>query len=165
VPEEVFADVVSSMYLGAIGLVKPAHMTIRRAVELGLTIVYLWDMPHAFWGWKECDRDLSFSEMIDHLESKSYRSFLANDIGVAADTDLVDFKRLREIYRITSNTTHGKISTHKVLMGDGFSHIPAEWSHCLDLLESATSEVLRLWFNRYPNVALRARQLVPEIAR
>jgi hypothetical protein len=62
VPEEVFADVVSSMYLGAIGLAKPAHMTIRRAIELGLALIYLWDLPHLFWGWKECDMDLSFSE-------------------------------------------------------------------------------------------------------
>ena len=165
VPEEVFADVVSSMYLGAIGFAKPAHMTIRRAVELGLALVYLWDLPHVFWGWKECDKDLSFSEMIEHLDSKSYRSFLANAIGFPANAALVDLKRLREIYRITSNTTHGRISTHKVLMSDGFSHVPAEWSDCLNLLDSATSEVIRLWFNRFPDAALRARQLVPAYDR
>jgi hypothetical protein len=72
--------------------------------------------------------------MIEHLDSKSYRSFLAKAIGLPADTALADLKRLRELYRITSNTTHGKVSTHKVLLGDGFSYIPAEWSECLDVL-------------------------------
>ncbi len=164
-PEEVFADVVSSLYLGSIGLVKPAHTTIRRALELGLALVYLWDMPHAFWGWKECDKDLAFSEMLEHLESRSYKSFLANEIGLHDDSILVNGKRLRDIYRITSNTAHGKISTHKVLMGDRFSHVPAEWLECLDLLDGVTSEVVRLWLNRYPGVARKVREVVPAYDR
>lgn len=160
-PEEMFADVVSSIYLAAIGLAKPAHTTLRRAVELGLALVYLWDLPHAFWAWKECDQDLSFSEMLEHLDSPGYRSFLAHEVGVPVGAPLFDAKRLRTVYRTTSNTTHGKISTHKVLLSDGFSHIPAEWSDCLDLLDSAIAEVVRLWFNRYPKTAEQVRQSVP----
>jgi hypothetical protein len=164
-PEEVFADVVTSLYLGAIGLVKPAEMSLRRAVELGLALVYLWDLPHAFWGWKECDMDLSFSLMVEHLDSPSYRSFLASTIGLSVNIPLFNSRQLREIYRWASNTTHGKISTHKVLIGDGFSHVPAEWSDCLKLLNSAVAEVLNLWFNRYPNVAKKAREIVPAYNR
>ena len=164
-PEEMFADLVSAIYLAAIGLVKPAHTTLRRTLELGLALVYLWDMPHAFWAWKECDKDLSFSEMLEHLDGAGYRSFLANTAGVSASIALFDTQRLREVYRMTSNTTHGKISTHKVVLSDGFSHIPTEWSDCLDLLDSAITEVLRLWFKRYPKTAEQVRQLVPAFDR
>lgn len=165
VAEEVFADVVSSMYLASIGLVMPAHMSMRRALELGVALVYLWDLPHVFWGWKECDKDLSFSEMLEYLESKSYRSFLANTINFPLDATLVDIRRLREIYRITSNTTHGKIATHKVLMGDGFSHSATEWSDCLDLLDGTTSAVIQLWFHRYPSAAQNVKDAVPAYGR
>ncbi len=57
--EEVFADLVTSVYLGSIGLDRSAQMVLRRSLELALAIVYLWDLPHLFWGWKQCDYDLS----------------------------------------------------------------------------------------------------------
>ena len=42
--EEIFADLSQAMYLLAIGLVVPARMLARRALELGLAIVYMWDL-------------------------------------------------------------------------------------------------------------------------
>ena len=56
--DEVFADVVSSIYLSACGLDKPAQMILRRALEVGAATVYVWDLPHVFSGWKEHDEDL-----------------------------------------------------------------------------------------------------------
>jgi len=56
--DEVFADLVTSTYLASLALDKPARMLLRRALELGVAIVYLWDMPHLYWMWKSHDADL-----------------------------------------------------------------------------------------------------------
>src|SRR5262245_41195996 len=57
---EVFADVVTSIYLAAAGLDRPAECVLRRALELGVSLVYLWDMPHIYYAWRDHDEDLSF---------------------------------------------------------------------------------------------------------
>src|SRR5687768_16804775 len=49
--DEIFADCICSIYLAAQGLDKPAQLVLRRVLELGLAVIYLWDQPHLFWGW------------------------------------------------------------------------------------------------------------------
>ena len=44
--DEVFSDFSLAMYLCTIGLIVPARMSVRRAFELGLASVYMWDLPH-----------------------------------------------------------------------------------------------------------------------
>jgi hypothetical protein len=65
--DEVFTDFTLAMYLFALGLNVPARMSVRRAFELGVASVYMWDLPHEYWGWKKFDTDLSFSNMVTHL--------------------------------------------------------------------------------------------------
>jgi len=77
--DEVFADIICSIYLGACGLDKPAQMILRRALEVGIATVYIWDLPHVFWGWKGHDRDLNFNEMLDHFASQGFTSFVQNE--------------------------------------------------------------------------------------
>jgi hypothetical protein len=69
------------MYLLSVGLIVPARMLTRRAFELGLGAVYMWDLPHKYWGWAKHDHDLGFTEMIEHLTSQSYLTHLANVQG------------------------------------------------------------------------------------
>lgn len=75
--QEVFADLCQAMYLLAIGLVVPARMSTRRALELGVAVLYMWDLPHEYWAWAKHDEDLSFSKMVDHLGSPGYISLIA----------------------------------------------------------------------------------------
>ncbi len=87
--DEIFADITCSIYMAAASLGPPAPMVLRRALELGVAVVYLWDQPHLFWGWTECDQDLSFREMLAHLESQSYLAFLRN-IGPSNPSTVLD---------------------------------------------------------------------------
>src|SRR5258705_5189179 len=44
--DEIFADIICSVYLSALGIDKPAQGILRRALEVGVATVYLWDLPH-----------------------------------------------------------------------------------------------------------------------
>ena len=88
--DEVFADCVCSIYLAAQGLDKPAQLVLRRVLELGLAAIYLWDQPHLFWGWKEHDQDLSFTEISGHLSSQPYLRFVASENGTSESASLFD---------------------------------------------------------------------------
>jgi len=46
---EVFGDLICSLYFAGCGLDRPAQMILRRALDLGVATVYLWDLPHEFW--------------------------------------------------------------------------------------------------------------------
>jgi hypothetical protein len=163
--EEVFADVVTSVYLGSTGLDRCAQMVLRRALELGLAIVYLWDLPHLFWGWKECDHDLGFSEMLDHLGSLNYRTFLYQTTGLSKDDTLIDPGAARRIYRSTSNIVHGKVTTHKVLAADGYVLDRDQYKVHLLLIDEVVTLLLHLWFKRFPDLQSAVRTALPSYDR
>jgi hypothetical protein len=140
-------------------------MVLRRALELGLAIAYLWDLPHLFWGWKECDHDLSFSEMLEHLGSPNYRAFLNNAVGLPKDQFVIDAATARRIYRTTSDTVHGKVTTHKVLSADGFTHNPDQWTAHLLLIDQVATLLLGLWFKRFQGLELAVRTALPSYDR
>ena len=50
---EVFADVTCSIYLSACASDNPANASLRRAFELGIAIVFLWDCPVRFIAWRD----------------------------------------------------------------------------------------------------------------
>src|SRR5260370_12374938 len=62
--DEIFSDLICSLYLSSAALDVPAKMLLRRALELGIAALYLWDTPHSYWAWKELDADLNFREMV-----------------------------------------------------------------------------------------------------
>lgn len=163
--EEVFADLVTSVYLASIGLDRSAQMVLRRSLELGVAIVYLWDLPHLFWGWKQCDYDLSFSEMLEHLGSLNYRTFLDDTGGPPAAEVLIDAAAARRIYRAASNTVHGKVTTHKVLAADGFNYNSDQWKAHLRMVDEVATLLLMLWFRRFSYVESAVRAALPSYDR
>ena len=163
--EEVFADLVTSVYLASIGFDRAGQMVLRRALELGIAIVYLWDLPHLYWGWKRCDHDLSFSEMLEHLGSANYRAFLENTAGLPSREVLIDASAAKAIYRMASNTVHGKVTTHKVLVADGFNHSPEQWAAHLDLTERISMILLDLWFKRFSGLGADVKTALPAYER
>jgi len=48
--DEIFADSICSAHFAACGLDLPAQMVLPRVLDLGVGAVYLWDLPHVFWG-------------------------------------------------------------------------------------------------------------------
>jgi hypothetical protein len=163
--EEVFADIVTSAYLASIGLDKPAQLVLRRAFELGLVVVYLWDLPHMFWGWKECDQDLSFSEMLEYFTGLNYRTFLNKTVGSRMDDSIIDAAAARRLYRTASNTVHGKISTHSTRSFDGYVYNADRWKTHLILIDEVATLLLDLWFKRFPNLSAVVRSAVPAFDR
>ncbi len=131
IPDEVFADMVLSLYFGACGLDSPAHSVLRRALELGIAVVYLWDLPHCFWGWKSHDADLIFGDMVDHLAKPQYKSYVASLNSSYQLRDIFEYSEARRLYRLLSNTVHGKISTHAAQLPNRFQFDTNSWhSHC-----------------------------------
>lgn len=106
--DEVFADFSLAMYLCSIGLIVPARMSIRRAFEMGLAAVYMWDMPHEYWGWRQRDQDLSFSAMVAHLNSVGFIEYLMQLKSTSSEIIICDQAKFQKIYRELSNTVHGK---------------------------------------------------------
>ncbi len=149
IPDEVFADIVLSMYFGACGLDNPAHNVLRRALELGVAVVYLWDLPHCFWGWKCHDVDLNFGDMVDHLAKPQYKSYMAALDSSYQLSDIFDYSEARNLYRLLSNTVHGKISTHAAQLPNRFQFDTNSWqSHCA-LVSRVGAVVLNSFKSRF----------------
>jgi hypothetical protein len=148
--DELFADTVCSLYFAACALDKPAQMLLRRVLELGVGIVYLWDLPHLYWGWKTCDLDLSFKEMTDHLSSPQYRAYLTATLGPIPKSGICDFVAARAVYRDLSNIVHGKPSTFESVLPDRFNFTHRDWDAYLALAKKVEDLLLDLWQNRFP---------------
>lgn len=162
--DEVFSDVVLSLHFSACALNRPAESVLRRALELGIAIVYLWDLPHAFWGWKAHDIDLNFNEMVEHLKGESYRTYLASLDSTYINEPLFDEKDARQLYRILSNTIHGKIISHTAYLPNRFAHDPAAWRQHLNLVEKTLTVLIKLsskrFFAYYPELTKRMPALL-----
>ena len=153
--DEVFADVICSIYLAASGLDKPAQMLLRRALEVGVATVYLWDLPHIFWGWKNDDKDLNFNEMLVHLGSSGYDSFVKSENPSCSGSGLLDAPRARELYRKLSNIVHGKMTDFESVLPDRFQHSPIDWKTHLEQVCEVEGILIRIWQNRFRCVSER----------
>jgi hypothetical protein len=150
--DEVFADLITSVYLAACALDKPAQMVLRRAFELGVASIYLWEQPHIFWGWKHCDNDLSFNDMLEHLDSDCVRGFIVALNPAFIEEHLFDFSEARRLYRSLSNTVHGKIAMFESQIQDRFSANASDWKAHLDQIAQVQTLLYKLWFNTFPNL-------------
>ncbi len=161
--DEVFADCVCSLYLAAQGLDKPAQIILRRALELGVAAVYLWDVPHVYWGWKQYDEDLSFNEMTGQLSGLPYLAFVAAENGQADTTPIFDVALARKEYRALSNTVHGKVTTFETPLTDRFQHSDADWKLHVDRLEAIQDLILNLSSGRFRKVREQLPAVQPQL--
>lgn len=162
---ELFTDSVISIYLAGCSLDKPAQTLLRRVLELGIAVIYLWDTPHQFWGWKCHDKDLNFNEMIEYLNSDSYKTFVSSENPNFSANSLFDIKEAKKIYRELSNTIHGKISTFESLVPERFSYSKSDWEEHLTLVEQVQNVLLELWRNRFNNIFTELEKKIPAISR
>jgi hypothetical protein len=161
--DEVFADCVCSVLLAGQGLDRPAQLVLRRVLELGVAAVYLWDLPHLYWGWKEYDKDLSFSEMTDHLSAPAYLRCVSSMNGAAEPTQIFDVTRARTEYRALSNTVHGKMATFETAIGDRFRHSDADWKAHVKRVEGIQDLLLNLVQGRFRVVREKLPEKQPQL--
>lgn len=147
--DEVFSDIVISIYFATCSLDKPAQIQLRRALELGITIPYLWDSPIEYCGWKSHDQDLSFAEMVDQLSKQKVMTFIKS-INPAFNKDsLFNQTETKKLYRVLSNTMHGKMHTFESLLPDRFSYNGKDWESHIELVEKVINILFELWENRF----------------
>jgi hypothetical protein len=163
--DEVFSDFTLALYLFSAGLIVPARMSIRRALELGLASVYLWDLPHEYWGWKKHDVDLSFSAMITHLNCEGYRAYLASIHGAPAVSPICDFPRLQRFYRQLSNTVHGKTEALQPLSPERFTAGKNDLKTHLNLAIEVQGELIALLYGRFHGLKANIDQSFPQVGR
>jgi hypothetical protein len=162
---EIFTDLVISIYFAACSLDKPAQTLLRRVLELGIAVIYLWDTPYEFWGWKSRDKDLKFQEMIECLDSDSYKLFVSSENpNFDSINSLCDIKKANNIYRKLSNTIHGKISTFESLVPERFIYNKFDWEEHLNLVEEVENILLELLNNRF-NIFLELEKKLPAVSR
>lgn len=163
--DEVFSDFAIAMYLNSIGLLVPARMSTRRAFELGLSVVYMWDMPQEYWGWRKRDQDLSFSAMVTHLNSSGYLEFMAQLKGRSTNPCFCEQTNFQELYRILSNTVHGKIADLPALSPERFSTITNGLTEHLELIIKTQDAIIKLLFGRFSELEQAIYTTLPQIHR
>ena len=147
--DEIFADIITSIYFAGSALDKPAQMVLRKVLEMSVAIIFLWDLPHVFYAWEKHDQDLNFNEMIKHLTDKGYISYLNDSISLNDTSQFLKVEELQKIYRKLSNTIHGKISTFETSLNDRFQHNDSDWSDHLSLVETVLDEIISVLLKRF----------------
>ena len=161
--DEVSSDCILSLYLASCSLDKPAQIILRRALELGIALVYLWDLPCTFWGWKSHDVDLNFNEMINYLTHDSYNTYIKS-INPNLGNALFNSTDARVLYRELSNTTHGKITTFETNLPHRFSYNTTDWKSHLNDVRRVEDIIHDIWWTRFseyiPEFRSRTQQLI-----
>jgi hypothetical protein len=147
--DEIFSDGVSAIYLASISMGKPAKTLLRKILDLGVAALYLWDMPHIAHSWNNHDHDLSFSEMLNHINSKGYIAHVNSVNSDFVDNELLPNKRLQKIYGDLSDIVHGKITTFESSMPDRFKFVESEWHSFIDLIEEVVSTLFKAFYIRH----------------
>jgi hypothetical protein len=163
--DEVFTDFSIAMYLCTIGLIVPARMSARRGFELGLAAVYMWDLPHQYWGWRKDDVDLGFSEMVTHLNSKGYQAYLAHLASKSDSKTICNQRRFQETYRALSNTVHGKFGDLPPLSPSRFVSEKNGVAKHLELIAEAQALVIELLLGRFDKLASEVHSALPILKR
>lgn len=165
--DEVFSDFSLALYFGGCGLIVPSRMSTRRAFEIGLAAIYLWDLPHAYWGWRNQDDDLSFSGMVAHLNSIGYIEFLKQVHGIDSIGPICKQREFQEIYRELSNTIHGKTSNLPPLSPARFSLEESQEfvEQQFSLIQRAQAAILGMFFGRFVKLQEKVHEAMPQIQR
>lgn len=159
--DEIFSDGVSAIYLASNAMDKPANMTLRKVLELGVAAIYLWDMPHMAFSWKNHDQNLSFSEMLNHVNSKGYVSYINKENGMETSADIIPSSIAQAIYASLSDVVHGKIATFESSMPDRFKFVAKEWDEFITLANKVIDMLVRAFILRF-NVSSELFVKVPQ---
>jgi hypothetical protein len=147
---EMFADMIISTYFAATGLGTPAQMLLRRVLELGVATVYLWDLPHEFFGWEQFDKDLNFNDMLDHITSSQYIAYVHSDRPESKGRFPINASSAKELYGSLSDTIHGKITKLSSSLPDRFGFQEEAFVQHLKNIDLIGEILIDLWSFRFP---------------
>lgn len=159
--DEIFSDGVSAIYLASNAIDKPASVVLRRVLELGIAAIYLWDMPHMAFSWNNHDQDLSFSEMLNHINSKGYISYINKENDTQILAEIISTNRAQAIYGSLSDVVHGKITTFESSMPDRFKFVSEEWDDFITLADEVIVMLVRAFILRF-NISSELNVKVPQ---
>lgn len=163
--DEVFSDFSLAMYLCSIGLIVPARMSARRAIELGLASVYMWDLPHEYWGWRHRNQDHSFSAMVAHLNTVGYLEYMTQLHEIESSTPICDQGKFQDLYRKLSDTVHGKNTELPPLSPERFTPAKNSISNHFRLIADAQAAIIELLFGRFSGLQQRVEEIFPQLRR
>ncbi|WP_455814106.1 hypothetical protein [Pseudomonas graminis] len=147
--DEIIADTSSCIYLSACAIDKPASIVLRRVLELGVASVYLWDMPHAAYGWQEHDQDLSYTDMLKHISSESYVTYIQKQNNITTSPKIIDYKVCQKTYGDLSDIVHGKINSFETELTNRFTHDEEDWKRFINLAECVLSIIINANISRH----------------
>ena len=159
--DEIFSDGVASIYLASNAMDKPACIVLRRVLELGLAAIYLWDMPHIAISWKQHGQDLSFTEMLKHINSKGYVSYIASENDIEIDNEIIPTHKAQEIYGSLSDIVHGKIATFETSLPERFKFVQDDWKQFVMILDAVVEMLVSAFLVRF-NIASDVFGKVPQ---
>lgn len=150
--DEIFGDMVCSLYFFYTGLDVPGRMVLRRALELSLVSVSYWDSPAAFWAWNSKNKDISFTELEEYLSGPGYARYL-EAIG-CLDTSVVHgaVKELRRSFAVLSNVVHPKPYNFETISPGKFIFFEPDLQISLNLLKDVQIALLKILLCRFPEM-------------
>lgn len=162
--DEIFSDGVSAIYLASIAMNKPAKIVFRRVLELGVAAIYLWDMPHMAVSWNSGEQDLSFTDMLNHINSTGYVSYLNNENKTEIASDIVPRSRAQEIYGSLSDVVHGKFTTFESALPNRYKFVSNDWDEFVALAGEIVDILVRSFILRF-DVSTELFQKIPQAAK
>lgn len=104
--KEVCYDLISSLFISANGMYRNAYISLRSALELGLSFFYFLDNNFDFLLWKKNAYDMKWATLKNQdigIVSKKYLSLFSHDLDLQ---ELIE--ATEETYRECSEYVHGK---------------------------------------------------------
>ena len=108
---------------------------------------------------------MSFSKMLDHISSASYRSYLKRDGATKTDDPIIDSNAAERIYGELSDTVHGKIAEFDIPIIDRFKYSATDWKNHLELTINVADVLMGLWRKRFPSVEAELEKRMPQLLR
>ncbi|WP_366923615.1 hypothetical protein MFMK1_000521 [Metallumcola ferriviriculae] len=104
--KEIGYDLLSSIYISTNGMYRNAYISLRSAVELGISFFYFTDHNYHFLQWKRNVFDMTWSRLVDVDKGVLSNKYLSL-FNEAFNTELF-IETVKEIYRNCSEYVHGK---------------------------------------------------------
>lgn len=161
--DEIFGDMVCTIYFSFSGLDNPARVILRRALELALVAIAYWDNPTAFWGWNSNNDDISFTELEKTIGSIGYQKFLeAQGCSTHADAKAA-VKTLRDQYSKLSNVVHPKPYNFETGLSNKFAFSSSDLKISLEMLENVQTPFIKILICRFNFLSPELKAVFPNI--
>ncbi|MCB0321220.1 MAG: hypothetical protein KDD60_09860, partial [Bdellovibrionales bacterium] len=159
--DEIFADITCSIYFAGCALDNAAKMSLRRVLDLGIGFVYLWDLPHLYWVWRNGSHHLAFAEMVKHLSSDGFLEYVRKDNHDFSGDRLFDSSSISKLYGDLSDTVHGK--TLESSLSNRFLHDSKDWAESLKLIDCVICQLHLIWQARFYGISSELRVEFPQL--